>query len=73
MIFVNDSNAVESCINLRYTCILSSTASRNAGGMRVEFYDFRKIIPLFMSKSMPKNTWLNDSDVFFCPSTKTKT
>jgi len=72
MVFVNDNNDVKSCIALRYTCILSSTASRNSGGMRVEFYDFRKIMAIFISKSVPKNTWLNDSDVFFSPKDETK-
>ena len=67
MFFVNDSNDVKCCIALSYTYILSSTASRNSGGMRVELYDFRRIMPLFISKSLPKNNWLNDSDVFFSP------
>ncbi len=67
MIFVNDNNDVKSCIALSYTCMLSSTSSRNSGGMNVKYYDVRKIIPMFIVKSIPKNTWINDSDVFFAP------
>jgi hypothetical protein len=51
MIFVNDSNAVESCINLRYICILSSTTSKNLGCMQVDLYAFRKTkLFLFLSQ-----------------------
>ena len=64
MIFVNDNNDVESCIDLRYICILSSTTSRNLGCMQVNLYDFRKTKLFFIFKSKPKNNWLNDSVVF---------
>jgi hypothetical protein len=67
MVFVNDNNDIKSCISLSYTCFLSSTASRNSGGMRVEYYDFRRVIPMYMAKSIPKNTWVNDCDVYLQP------
>jgi hypothetical protein len=69
--FNNNGNNVQ--FNPLLVCFISSKLSSNVSGMYPRNKEsFRNTIGLFIARTLPENTWMNDPDVYLAPCKKDK-
>ena len=67
--FNNNGNNVE--FNPLLVCFISSKLSSNVSGMYPRNrQSFRNSVGLFVSRTLPENSWLNNANVYLAPKDK---